>query len=317
MLKEKFGKLNPLAECRELHWDVWECPPFLFLIMGILTIIAILATSFVSSRYFEDPEVPTIISATLVTIVFLIMGNLIITGFNKIAEGNRMKSEFISIISHQLRSPLSIFKWTVTLLEKPARLSDPATDASTHLKTLADTTEYMIRLVNSLLEVNRIEAHVMILKKEPMALGELVRTVIKDFEAYAHAANVHIECAVEEALPNVLADRDRLVMTIQNLLDNAIRYSNHGGIIMVSVTKKGSSLEFKITDSGVGIPPVQHKQVFQKFFRATNALTFQTKGTGIGLYIAKAIIEALGGRIGFISTPEKGSTFWFTLPLSF
>jgi len=261
----------------------------------------------------EEPEVAAII-VILVAVFFLIVGNFIVNGFNRIAEANRMKSEFISIVSHQLRSPLSIFKWTLDIMERDTK-SGSRQDLTGFLKTFQGATERMIRLVNSLLEVSRIEARTLILKKEKTSLVELTRRALEDIKTYVEASNLKIEFEPQSDLPEILADRDRLLMAIQNLIDNAVRYSKGGGIITIAVKKRGPSLLWQIQDQGIGIPASQQKYIFQKFFRAVNGSRYQTEGTGIGLYITKELIEALGGEIGFKSEESRGSIFWFILPI--
>lgn len=265
-----------------------------------------------ASRLVEEPEVAAII-VILVTVFFLVMGNFIIDGFNRIAEANLMKSEFISIISHQLRSPLSIFKWTLDVVERDAKNGNFQNVVS-FLKNFRGTTENMVRLVNSLLEVNRIETHTQILKKDKISLVTLTRHVLEDVRAYAEAYNIKIEFEPEPNLPEILADRDRLLVVIHNLVDNAIRYNKVGGAIKISVKKENSSLKWLVHDQGIGIPTSQQNYVFQKFFRAANSSRYQTKGTGIGLYIAKELVTAFRGEIGFKSEEGKGSIFWFSLP---
>lgn len=307
-------QLNFVTECRAARMAFWQCPPFLVLVMGLVTIISMVATYLLATRYTEEPEIAALI-VIFVTALFLVVGNLIITGFNAIAQANRMKSEFISIVSHQLRSPLSIFKWTLEAMNRaPHSGAVKNSSEDSFLQNLQGSTEKMIRLVNSLLEVSRIEARTLILKKEKVSLAYLTQSILNDFQNYAQASNVAIALKAEPGIPLVEVDRDRLSMVIHNLVDNAIRYSG-GGRVEIIIKHANSQAEFRVKDTGVGIPESQKKFIFQKFFRAQNSTRHQTEGTGIGLYIAKSIIEASGGKIGFDSEEGSGSTFWFTLPV--
>ncbi len=309
-----FRQLNVLAECRTARLETWQCPPFLFMLVGIITIAAMVGTYVMATRYAEEPEIAALIVIGEAA-VLIVLGHFFIAGFNRLAEAHRMKSEFVSIVSHQLRSPLSIFKWTTDMLERTIRRGGNTEDSHSFLWTLHDTTEYMIHLVNTLLDVNRTEEGTLILKREEFSLPDLVRYVIKNFEAYAHASNVTMEFIANEEIPPISGDRDRILMVIQSFVDNAIRYSVRGGAISITVKKERHSVRITVLDRGVGIPLAQQKFIFQKFFRAENSKRFQTEGTGLGLYLARAIIEAAGGNIGFQSAEGKGSTFWFTLPL--
>lgn len=312
----RLRQLNPLAECRELRWRVWQCPPFLFLVMGFITIVSMVATYALASRYIDEPELAALL-VIFITILFLIIGNIIITGFNRIAQTNRLKSEFISLVSHQLRSPLSVFKWTLDVVERWGKHQDAEHNNQNFLQTLRNTTENMIGLVNSLLEVSRIEARTFILREETFSLPDLAKGIADNFRNYAQASNIHLSLEAEADLPALRADRDRIAIVIQNLLDNAIRYSLRAGTVKVSISKKGNSLLVSVDDQGIGIPPNLQKRIFEKFFRVGNMQKSdkQTHGTGIGLYIAKEIVTASGGTIGFTSEEGRGSTFWFTLPI--
>ncbi len=301
-------------ECRSVRLGLWQCPPFLFMVIGLVTIIAMILTYVIATRYTEEPEVAALI-VIVETIFLFVLGHLIIAGFNRLAEAHRMKSEFISIVSHQLRSPLSIFKWTIDMLERVSARPDGREESRSFLWTLRDTTEYMIRLVNTFLDISRIEEGMLILKHERFSLEGLIRYVVKNFETYARASNVAIELDIESGLSELVGDRDRIMMVIQSFVDNAIRYSMRGGTIRVAMKRQGSAIYMEVRDQGVGIPASQQEFIFQKFFRAENSKRFQTEGTGIGLYLAKAIVEAAGGAIGFESEEGRGSIFWCTLPL--
>lgn len=308
-------RLNMLGECRALDWSLWQCPPFLFMVLGFVTITSMVAASVLSYRFFEDPEIPTIVVTSLLAVIFLIIGNFIINGFNRIAEANRMKTQFISIISHQLRSPLSIFKWTLEAFDRTAEKSADA-DTQNLTKSLHDATEQMIRLVNTLLDISRIETRSLILKTEPVSLEDVTRSSLKNFNRYAVAAQKNFVFNPPKDLPDVVVDRARVTLVIDSLIDNAIRYTTGGSTISIQIERVGAKIRWTIEDKGIGIPNIQQKYIFQKFFRANNSLQSQTEGTGIGLYIARSVIIASGGSMGFTSEENKGSLFWFMLPIA-
>ncbi len=310
-----FGRLNVTYECQALKIPLRHCPPFLFLLMGIATIVSMVATYLIANRYLAEPELAALM-VIFIAGVFFVIGNLVIKGFNAVAEANRTKSEFVSIISHQLGTPLSIFRMTLELAEREAGKEEGASAMTQHLQVLGDTTGRMIRLVNSLLEVNRIEAAGLVLRPEPLALDMLTGRQADNFRKYADAHKVTLLFTPPAALPPVWADPEKIDMVVQNLIDNAVRYTLGGGTAAITITAEAAMLRWSIEDHGVGIPPDQQPYIFQKFFRAENGHPRDTHGSGIGLYIARAIVEASGGKIGFASEQGKGSTFWFTLPIT-
>jgi two-component system sensor histidine kinase VicK len=147
-------------------------------------------------------------------------------------------------------------------------------------------------------------------------LEEITRLVIDDFSNLAKANNVEIILNVNGSIALVKADPERIRSVVQNLVDNAIKYSAAKGKIEITLKEERNKLCFRIKDSGVGIPKKQQKQIFTKFFRSENVLKRQTEGTGLGLFIAKAVIQGSGGKIGFNSEENKGTTFWFSLPIA-
>lgn len=320
--QKTFCPFGLFSECGRfgLHW--WQCPPFLFIAMGILSIITMVVTAVLATRYFEDPEIPTVVAVSFVAGLFLVIGNLIIKGFEKIAQANRMKTEFISIASHQLRTPLSVFKWTLDLMVRDISDAEKKTGIRQQeferlVGALTDSTERMARMVNALLDVSRIEAGTIVFDVQPFSLLDLTRQEVENFRELADGAKVKINLDAPGTARPVRADKLRVTMVIQNLLDNAMRYTPGKGAITVRIEDSGGpSVTWSVSDQGLGIPKGEQARIFGKFFRADNVKKEKIVGSGIGLYIARTIIEKSGGAIGFESEEGKGSTFWFTLPVA-
>jgi len=309
-------QINILGECKSIGLELWQCPPFLFIVMGFFTIISIISAGLLTSRYFEEPEMPTVIIVSFISTLSLIIGNSIIGGFAKAAEASRIKSQFVSIISHQMRTPISIFKWTLELLEQIIKKPELHDDINLHIHNLQDASQRMVRLVNTLLDVTRIEGHALVLQSEDILLSQILKKSVEGFKRYAEASHVILvmENDTSGELP-VHADPQRISMVMETLIDNAIRYTINKGTVSILLKKEGPFMRFSASDTGVGIPRAQQKNIFQKFFRAPNIMQHQTEGTGIDLFISKYIIKVSGGSIGFTSKEDSGSTFWFTLPI--
>jgi signal transduction histidine kinase len=311
--KEFLNEFNVPAQCRKYGLSLWQCPQFLFLVMGVVIIISTLATYAIGRRYIDDPQLVALI-VLFVTAVLFIIAAIITRSFERLAEANRMKSEFVSVVSHQLRSPLSNLKWAIEFLMS-GRISSVTEKQLEYLRILKENNERMEELVSDLLTVSRIEQGKLPLKKEKISFEKLILETIKEMEVFARASNVAIDFKSEKNLPQIFSDPSRLKLVVENLLDNAIRYIKEKGKVVIRLAKRNSNLYFEIKDTGVGIPEADQKYVFQKFFRSSNALRHQTDGSGLGLYIVKSIVEKLGGKINFSSQEGSGSTFWFTLPI--
>lgn len=227
----------------------------------------------------------------------------------------RTKTEFVSLSAHQLRTPLSAIKWSLRML-LDGDLGEMTEEQRDFLKKTYRSNERMIRLINDLLNVTRIEEGRYIYRPLFVDIEEIVQSVIDSFRKEIEIKNIKFEFKKpEKKLPGILMDKEKMELVIENLLDNAIRYTFPGGEVTISINRGKKEIEFKIQDTGVGIPRGQQARVFTKFFRGANVIRMATEGFGLGLFTAKNIIEAHGGKIWFRSEEGKGSTFYFTLPL--
>jgi hypothetical protein len=310
--KEAIDQLNIVAQCKKYNLPLYQCPQFLFLVMGAVIGATAIISYALGTKYVVDPNIVALI-VLLMTIFLFSISFVIIKSLEKTVEANRLKTEFIGIISHQLRSPISNLKWSINLLAS-GRLGKMEAKQEEYLKIINDNTERMRELVSSLLMVSKIEQGRLPLQKAEFSLAELVKEIINKFKAYAQSSGIEIIFKTDDLLPNVIADQSQIKSAVENLLDNAIRYTDNSGKIEINIQKRGSCLLFSIIDGGVGIPQRDQKHIFQKFFRAGNAAKYQTQGSGLGLYIVKSIIEKSKGKIWFKSIEGEGTTFSFTLP---
>lgn len=236
--------------------------------------------------------------------------------FNDITEirsVERMKTAFVSTVSHELRTPLTSIKGFIsTLLSDAEGYYDLATQREFY--QIIDTEcDRLTRLISDLLNVSRIEAgRALDLNPKPLQLTPLIEKVISVQKSYTDKHTFNIE--MDEDLPTVIADEDKVDQMLTNLINNAIKYSPRGGEITVAGHKDGTGITISITDQGMGIPKDHLPKIFDRFHRVDNRDTREVGGTGIGLYLVKHLVEAHGGKLSVESEVDKGSTFAFTLP---
>lgn len=238
-----------------------------------------------------------------------------ILGKGEKAEIESIQSDFVSLASHQLRTPLSAVKWYIEIMlkDKERQLSRKQRE---HLNEIYRSNERAINLVNDLLDVSRIQEGHIQLELRPTRIEDIVEDIINNFETLLKNSKVSLDFQIINGpLPKIETDAEKLKRILSNLLSNSIKYTPAQGKIKVIVERKNKEIRISVSDSGMGISTVDQSKIFRKFFRSPKAIKFSPDGTGLGLFIAKSLVETMGGKIGFESGDGKGTVFYFTLPL--
>lgn len=227
----------------------------------------------------------------------------------------QMKTEFVSIAAHQLRTPLSAIKWTLKML-LDGDLGQINEEQKSFIGRTYWSNERMIALINDLLNVTRIEEGRYLYSPVLTDIGAIVQSTSDFLKEEIERRKIKFKFEKpKEKLPKVLVDVEKIKLVVQNLLENAIRYTKPGGEVIVSVRGDKEKVSFQIKDTGVGIQKSQQDRIFTKFFRGENVIRMETDGSGLGLFIAKNIVNSHGGKIWFESKKNQGATFYFTLPV--
>ena len=229
-------------------------------------------------------------------------------------EVDRLKSEFVSIVSHELRTPLTSIKGSLQLLLTDVPMPDP--DHRILMDVALSNTDRLVRIINDILDLSKIEAGKIELNPRPYDVQELVNLSIQSVGQIAKGSSVALTPVVPPDIPQVMADPDRTIQAIVNLLSNALKYAPaRSEVTLEARSDPPGCVTFAITDRGRGIPAEKLSLLFQKFQQIDGADTRQFRGTGLGLAITKALVEMQGGSVGVISAVGKGSTFWITIPV--
>ncbi len=263
-----------------------------------------------------NEAIPVVVTASPVIISGQNQGAVVVfRDISKEEELDKAKSEFISLASHQLRTPLGITKWYMEALKDDDLISKNPQMARDYLDEIYSSNERLIKLVRDLLAVSRIEQSQ--IKNEPV-LTEVVEFIEKVFKQLkVEAQEKKIEIALfnkSQNLPKMEIDQEKLREVLENLTSNAIKYAPVSGKVEVTISNDNSNLQVDIKDNGMGISKEDQEKIFTKFFRSEKAMQNDTTGTGLGLYIVKSYVEGWGGKVRFESEEGKGTTFHFSLP---
>lgn len=241
---------------------------------------------------------------------------------NELRRLNQTKSEFVSMVSHELRTPLTIIKEGIRL--NLDGTTGPTNDTQKECLNMAlDGASRLGRLISDLLDVSRIEAGRLRLSKREVDVNKLLENLRDSYRASMQEKKIALEFDISRELPRVFGDTDKITQIVTNLIDNALKFTSEGGRITVAAGVKvpmsgpdqsEEFIEISVADTGLGIPKDEVDRIFEKFYQIGSHLTRQSGGSGLGLSIAKSLVEAHGGKISVQSDLGKGSKFIFTLP---
>lgn len=229
-------------------------------------------------------------------------------------EVDKMKSDFISLASHQLRTPLSAIKTYAHML-LDGFMGPMSKQQVKSLKTIVSATNRMNETISTLLNITRIESGSIAVARKTVSVNQVVEEVMNEHHLAAVDKNITTSFDKPSEAVKIISDGAVLKEIISNLVSNGIKYTPAGGTVGVEIRTKGNQAVIAVHDTGVGIPKESRDNVFTKFFRAENVVRQETSGTGLGLYLVKGLVNELGGEVWFESTEGKGSTFFVSLPL--
>ncbi len=230
-------------------------------------------------------------------------------------EVDRMKTEFVSMVSHELRTPLTSIKGYVDLLAA-GEVGEVTPEQREFLDIVKTNADRLVELINELLDISRIEAGRIELRRKALDINAVIRQVADTMRPQIKAKEQHLTLDLTDETPPVWGDADRVIQILTNLLSNAYKYTPTGGNVTITARARGDYARVEVQDSGIGLTPDDQAKLFTKFFRAKNRATQEAGGTGLGLAITRSLVELHGGEITVRSEPGRGSTFSFTLPLA-
>jgi signal transduction histidine kinase len=228
-----------------------------------------------------------------------------------LVEADRLKDEFVALISHDLRTPLTSILGYLELTLEDEELTPSQRG---YLEVVERNAQRLIRLVSDLLFVARLEAGQLELHETELDLAAVAQQSVHEAEPRAAVGGITLRCETEP-VPGVAADRGRMFQLLDNLVTNAIKFTPSGGEVSVRVQAADGAVRLEVADTGIGIPAEEQRRLFERFYRASTAADEQIQGTGLGLYIARAIVEAHGGEITFESETGQGTAFRIEIPL--
>lgn len=284
------------------------------------TTIALSTSESIRATYFfvkkDKTRFPMVITATPIKLEGKTIGLVeIIRDITHELEIDRAKSEFVSLASHQLRTPLGIIKWYLEALVDTEYYRKAPKVIRTYIDEISKSNEQVLSLVRDLLSVSRIEQEQVKNMPTIIDLSTTIADIVKQMQLIAHKKRVAISFRADEVcMPHISIDSLRLHEVVENLVGNAVEYTLPGGSVDVSLHQRDDAYLISVKDTGIGISPSDQKKLFVKFFRSAKAVAHNPEGSGLGLYVVKSYAEGWGGKVSVESAEHKGSTFTLSLP---
>jgi signal transduction histidine kinase len=233
--------------------------------------------------------------------------------YRAVRQADEAKSQFISIVSHELKIPMTSIRGYADLIRQGAA-GEVGPQQTKFLNTIIENVDRMADLVSDLSDISRIDTGRLRIQLQPLPLSELVRNSTAGMQPQFEARQQHLHLDLEQGLPMVLADHNRLMQVVSNLLSNANKYTPDGGRVTISAARRGARVRLSIQDTGIGLSEADQTRLFTQFFRSEEPEVREQAGWGLGLYVTRRLIEMMGGTIGMESELGAGSTFWIELP---
>ncbi len=273
-----------------------------------------------TGNYFvhkDKGKFPVGLTATPIKLEGKIIGAIeVFRDVSKEQEIDKAKTEFVSIASHQLRTPLGIAKWYLEAVKTEGYLDHMPKAGKDYLEEVSKSNERVLEVVRELLSVSRIDQGRVKNEPQPIDAVQLVRDIVSETGPAALSKNIKLSLKVKSGrYPSIHIDQLRLHEAVQNLIVNALEYTSSGGSVTVSIKKKAGGLVMSVADTGIGISKKDQKRLFTRFFRSEKAALQNPDGSGLGLYVVKSYVEDWGGKITVHSQEGKGTTLSITLPL--
>jgi len=311
---------DPIAE-RELYEDQWgvTMSGYAPIIDENGEAIAIIGIDVMVGDFMKVTQatlLPFVLFILILILLLTLLTLLLVRIYNERVEAmreiDRQKDELLSIVSHQLATPISAVKWNLEMMVD-GDMGELTKDQKEHLKTIQPQTENLADLASMILDVSRVQLGRMKVDRVDLDVAQFSEDVFKEVEPKAKEKGVKYTMSIAKNVPKMMLDKRLTRMTMENLLTNAVKYTPKGGTVELKVEVCGKNLHYEVKDTGCGIPKKEHDKVFGKLFRASNVL--DVDGNGFGLYVAKGAVEGQGGKIWFESKDNKGTSFYVTLPI--
>jgi len=313
-MKRKFSQFfGAFSHCRAYDIPIWQCPSFLFTAMGAINLASCLFFYFIGGTYIKKPEIIALITLGIASLLFII-AFAVSRSLERLAEVNRNKTEFIKIVSHQLRAPLTNIRWSIEFLMSRRKDKLSVEKENEYFGLIKENSERLENLLSDLLIVDRLRDESFFRYKDTVNFIDIIKEVIKDYQFLSKASNIEIVTKIIDQTVNVYGNKLLLEIALEKIFKNAIIFNKSGGKTEISLTRYPRYITVAVKDEGPGIPKSDRKYIFQRFFRGPKAFHTQTQGTGLGLYIARAIILKHGGTIWYRTKEGQGTVFYFSLP---